>query len=86
MSNTPDTIDQVKVDEAKKLWRQSKDHPGEGNARFWHFALALRSAGMTLNEIEATLQEESVHGRSPDKRKARIPSIMKSLGQSAKVA
>jgi hypothetical protein len=30
----PDTIDQANVDEAKKLWRQSKDHPGEGARDF----------------------------------------------------
>jgi hypothetical protein len=78
------TIDQVKVDEATTNWRQSIDHPGEGNARFWFYAVALRSAGMSSEQIEQTLQIESANARSPSKRKDQIPSIMKSLQQSWK--
>jgi hypothetical protein len=80
------TIDQTKVDEATRIWRQSIDHPGEGNERFWNFAMTLRSARMTHRQIEQTLQVESLNARSPLKRKAQIPSIMKSLQQSWKKA
>jgi hypothetical protein len=77
------TIDLPKVDEATTNWRQSINHPGEGNARFWIYVWALRSAGMSLEQIERTLQVESLNARSPLKRKAQIPSI-KSLQQSWK--
>jgi hypothetical protein len=82
----PATIDQAKVDEATTIWRQSIDHPGKGNARFWDYALALRSAGMSLGQIEQTLQVEAKNAQNPAKRKDQMPSIMKSLQQSWKKA
>ena len=78
------TIDQTKVDEATTNWRQSIDHPGEGNERFWDYALALRSAGMNPEQIEQTLQAETKYARNPPERRDQIPSIMKSLQQSWK--
>jgi hypothetical protein len=82
----PTVVDQAKVEQAKQLWRQSKDCRGEGNARFYDFARALKSAGMNLEQIEATLKQEYVHARSPPERKGHIPGIMKSLGKVGKVA
>jgi hypothetical protein len=78
----PTTVDQAKVVAATERWRQSKNYPEEGNGRFWQFAVELRSAGMNPDQIEATLEVEAIHGRTPKKRKAQIPSIMKSLRQS----
>jgi len=82
----PATIDQAKVDQATAEWRQSINHRGEGDARFWTYALALRWAGMGFEQIEQTLQVEAINGRSPDERQAQIPSIMKTLTQRKKVA
>jgi len=82
----PTTLDQAKVDQAKELWRESKNYAGEGSRRFWEFAWALKLAGMNLDQIEAMLKEEYVHGRSPPERKGQIPGIMKTLRQSAKAA
>lgn len=72
-------VDQAKVDEATRVWRDSINHPGEGNARFWTYAVTLRATGMDLKQIEIQLRTESVNGRSPAKRRAQIPSIIKSL-------
>jgi len=80
------TIDQAKVDEATAIWRQSFNHPGEGNDRFWNYAVALRSAGMNSEQIEQTLQLESSYARNPWERRAQIPSILKSLQRSWKKA
>ena len=82
----PATIDQTKVDEATVIWRQSVNHPGEGNERFWNYASALRSAGLSLDQIEQTLQAEAIYGRNPSERRDQIPSIMKSLRRSWKKA
>ena len=57
------------------------DHKGEGDVRFWQLAVDLRSAGMSIDEIEHKLQEEAQYGRSPTERRGQIPSIMQSLGQ-----
>jgi hypothetical protein len=78
----PTTIDQGKVATATEVWRQSVNCPGEGNERFWQFAVELRSAGMNLEQIKATLEAEAANGRSPKKRKGQIRWIMKSLAQS----
>jgi hypothetical protein len=77
-------IDQKKVDlaaveEATRIWRQCP--PGTGNDSFFSYALSLRSAGMSLEQIEDKLEEEakSASPRSRDDRKAQILGIMKSL-------
>jgi hypothetical protein len=75
----PTFIDQGKVEIAIKLWRQSKNFPGEGGRSFWMFAVDLRSAGMNLDQIKAKLIDEYPDARHPQQRKAQIPSIMKSL-------
>jgi Type III restriction enzyme, res subunit len=86
MSPLNTTFDQSKVDEATRIWRESVNYPGEGNARFWSYARALRSAGMSLEQIEQTLKAESMNARKPSERRGQIPSIMKSLQQSWKKA
>ena len=40
-------VNQAAVEKATELWQQSPQYPGEGNARFFDFALSLKSAGMT---------------------------------------
>jgi hypothetical protein len=41
--------------------------------------LLLAKAGMTEDEIARVLWDEAAHGRSPDKRRRQIPSIISSL-------
>ena len=90
MTNSmPSTCRQSKS--IRLLWKEqlgcggkSPKYPGEGNARFFQYALALRSAGISLNDIEQKLRDEAGFGRSPGERRAQIPSIMKTLGQSFK--
>ena len=78
------TVNQAAVEKATKLWQQSPQHPGEGNARFFDFALSLKSAGMPLEQIEQTLREEAHFGRTPHERKQQIPSIMQCLRHPSK--
>jgi hypothetical protein len=74
-------VDQARVNAAVDRWRMSTAYPGEGNDRFFRFALDLRSTGMSLFEIESMLRMEAAYGRSSDERRAQIPSIMSSLRQ-----
>jgi hypothetical protein len=75
-------IDQEKVRIATEEWRRSSQYPGEGNDRFFAYALALRTAGMSDFDIENKLIAEARYGRSPNERRAQIPSIVTSLKQS----
>jgi hypothetical protein len=52
---------------------------GEGNVRFFNCAISLRSAGMSLKDIEQKLRDEAEFGRTPAQRRAQIPSIMNTL-------
>jgi hypothetical protein len=72
-------VDQAAVQIAIDLWRQSPSFPQEGNDRFFTFARSLKSAGMTISEIETVLNEEYQYARSPEERRRQIPSIMISL-------
>jgi hypothetical protein len=80
----PREIDQAAVEKATMIWRESPKYPREGDTRFFNYAISLRSAGMSLNDIERKLQDEAGFGRSPGERRAQIPSIMKTLRQSLK--
>jgi hypothetical protein len=75
----PKELNKAAVEEARSIWRESKSHPGEGNDRFWNFALALRSAGMSDDRIQSELNSEYMYGRSPKERKAQRPWNMASL-------
>jgi hypothetical protein len=77
-------VDEAAVEQATRVWRESPKYPGEGNTRFFNYALALRTAGMSLNEIELKLRDESTFGRSPRERVSQIPSIMTTLGASVR--
>jgi hypothetical protein len=72
-------IDLAAVEQATKQWHQCQ--PGTGNDSFFDYALSLRSAGMSPQQIEEKLEEqaESAPPRSRGDRKAQIPGIMKSL-------
>jgi hypothetical protein len=80
----PKEIDQAAVEEATKIWRESTKYPGEGNDRFFNYAISLRSAGMSLEQIEMTMRENVEDGNSPKERKNQIPWIMKTLRSSLK--
>jgi hypothetical protein len=73
------------VDQAIAEWRQSSASPGEGNDRFYSFALSLKKAGMDAGGIRQTLRAEATFGRSPGERRNQISSIMHRLfgGQSS---
>jgi hypothetical protein len=77
-------VDQAAVEKATMIWRESKRYPGEGNDRFFNFAISLRSAGMPLEQIEMTMRENAEDGNSPKERKNQIPWIMKTLRASLK--
>jgi hypothetical protein len=72
-------VDLVAVAQATNQWQQSRAHPGTGNDSFFNYALSLRSAGMSLDEIDKKLEEQAQFGRSPDEREKQIGSIMESL-------
>jgi len=72
-------VDEPAVAEATRSWQESKNYPGEGNTRFFDYALTLRTARMSLEDIEKKLRDEAKNGRSPRERVAQIPSIMKAL-------
>ena len=80
----PKEVDQAAVEKATMIWRESPKYPGEGNARFFNFAVSLRSAGMPLDQIEMTMRENVEDGNSPKERKDQIPWIMKTLRASLK--
>jgi hypothetical protein len=75
-------IDEAMVQTATEEWRESPKYPGEGNDRFFQYALVLRDAGMEPVEIEAKLMSEAQDGRSPDERRDQVLSIMTSLRKS----
>jgi len=75
-------VNQQKVEQATMEWRNSSHRKGEGDHRFWLYALALRAAGITFSDIEHKLKDEAQYGRSPDEREKQIPSIIQSLQQS----
>jgi hypothetical protein len=77
-------VDQAAVEKATMIWRESPKYPGEGNARFFNYAVSLRSAGMPLDQIEMTMRENVEDGNSPKERKDQIPWIMKTLRASLK--
>ena len=72
-------VDESAVIQATIRWRESSQHPGTGNAAFWIFALALRAAGLSQNQIERTLRSEAVFALHPKERVAQIPSIIASM-------
>jgi hypothetical protein len=72
-------VDQAVVEKATMIWRKSSKFPGEGDNRFFNYAISLRSAGMSLNDIEQKLLDETEFARSPKDRRDQIPSIMKTL-------
>ena len=80
----PKEVDQAAVEKTTMIWRESPKYPGEGNARFFNFAVSLRSAGMPLDQIEMTMRENVEDGNSPKERKDKIPWIMKTLRASLK--
>jgi hypothetical protein len=77
--NHRDGVDEAAVQRAKDAWLKSKGQPGSGDTMFFGLALALRRAGMNLQEIEMTLRGEAQFGRSPNERREQIPSVVKSL-------
>jgi hypothetical protein len=72
-------VDLAAVEEATSRWHQASPHTGNDN--FYSYALSLRSAGMSLEQIKAKLEEQAQaqFARSPDERKNQIPGILKSL-------
>ncbi len=75
-------LNQPMIDTATEEWRRSRFHGGEGNDRFWEYAVQLRTAGMDFNGIETKLYEEAQYANHPKERRAQIWSIMNSLQSS----
>jgi hypothetical protein len=50
-------VNEAMVQAATANWRGSKAHPGEGNQRFFEFALALRRAGVGIHDIGARISD-----------------------------
>jgi hypothetical protein len=74
------TYSQTAVNAAILTWQAAP--ASQGNGAFFNLAVRLRAAGMSNQEIEATLLLQSVFGRSKTERKTQIPSIMKSMNKS----
>jgi hypothetical protein len=55
----PKEVDQAAVERVTATWRGSPKYPGEGNSRFFNYAITLRSAGMSLNDIEQKLRDNA---------------------------
>jgi hypothetical protein len=72
-------VDEVLVQSAKDIWRDSKGQPGMGDTMFFNLAMSLRRAGMGLCEIENILCSEAEFGRTPKERLSQISSVMNSL-------
>ena len=72
-------VDEVLVQSAKEIWRDSKGQAGRGDEMFFNLAMSLRRAGMDFYQIESTLRSEAEFGRTPKERLSQVPSIMSSL-------
>jgi hypothetical protein len=60
---------------------------GTGNAAFFQLGVDLRSTGMSMTEIGATLRQEAGHARHPPQRRGQIKGIMRALiGRSGRLA
>jgi hypothetical protein len=57
---------------------------GNGNAAFFQLGVDLRSTGMNLTEIEATLRQEVYHAQHPVERRNQIKAIMRTLAQRSR--
>ena len=58
-----------------------------GNEAFFRFGVDLRSAGMSMADIEATLGQEAGNGRHPAERRREIRNVMRTLrGSSRRMA
>jgi hypothetical protein len=49
----PKEVDRAAVEEATRIWRESPKYPGQGNDRFFNYAISLRSAGNGGKKPEA---------------------------------
>jgi hypothetical protein len=66
---------------AIQKWRSA---PAEsGHAAYFQLGVDLRSAGMSMADIEATLGQEAGYGRHPAERRREIARIMRTLRGSA---
>jgi len=82
----PAGINKALMQAATDEWHGSSANPGEGNARFFKFALALRRARLTDHEIQSRLLTEAALGRTPEERRAQVKSIMASLRKPSRRA
>jgi hypothetical protein len=73
-------VREEKVARAVDEWRRTP--PGMGHNGFFRLGAALRGAGLDEFEIKAKLHEEALYANSPNKRRAEIKGILKSLGRS----
>jgi len=77
-------VNSTEMTAAIAQWRGSR--PGKGNDAFYALALELARLGMTTNEVEQILLQEAHCARSPAERKNQIPSIIRSLAKTRRVA
>ncbi len=73
----PKEINQALVDSAITEWRNTPK--GYGHLSFFLLKRKLKNAGMDASEIATSLEVEATFARSPNDRKAQIPSIIESL-------
>ena len=55
-----------------------------GNEAFFQLGVDLRSAGLSMADIESTLRQEAGYGRHPTERRREIKNIMRRLGGSSR--
>ena len=70
---------------AIQKWRAA---PAEaGHAAFFQLGVDLRSAGLSMSDIELTLRQEAGYARHPTERRREINGIMRTLrGSSRRLA
>jgi hypothetical protein len=67
---------------AIERWRGAL--PGDGNRAFFQLAVNLRSAGMSMADIDATLRQEAHHARHPAERRSQVKYVMRTLRGSSR--
>ena len=60
-------------------WQSTQAKAGEGNKRFFAFAVELAKLGFDVAQIQNILHQSAVFARHPEERRKQIPSIMKSM-------
>lgn len=77
-------VDHQRQERQRKAIEKWRSTPAKGgNQAFFQLGVALRSAGLTMPEINAILWQEAGYARHPTERRSEIKSIMRTLNQAS---